>query len=231
MSRSITAIIMAALTVGCSSEWRTSQPTTPITYKVPAYRTERTVGNLMWLAVLPVRLYNKCRLFGVGCESSTDPELTYDATFYLSEQKGYQIIPVVDYWGDWRPEIVVKSEFGSVDELRKAWDSARTQEEISAAVRRIGAALQVDGIVSMWAYGLEHYKLSPAGRIFFFTFILFLGPVHALYDIGATKSEGAVYELVRVVRSGKVVVTAIGLRLCCATWRTRFPHRSCSKTH
>jgi hypothetical protein len=150
MKRQFLAIIISVLVLGCSSEWSTNQPTTPLTYKVRVYRAERTVGNLMWLAVLPVRRY-ECGFLGMNCESTTDPELTYDAATYLAESKGYKVKVVLDATGAWCPDIVVKSEFGSVDELKTLWENAGTEDEIATAVRKIGAGLQVDGIVSILA--------------------------------------------------------------------------------
>jgi len=157
------AIIISVL--GCSSEWSTNQLTTPLTYKVPAYRAERTVGNLMWLAVLPVRRY-ECGFLGNELrESTTVPEVIYDAATYLSESKGYNVKVVVDATGVSCPDIVVKSEFDSVDDLKTVWENAGTEDEIAAAVRKIGAALHVDGIVSILAEDTAAIYESRSGRL------------------------------------------------------------------
>jgi hypothetical protein len=199
MNRKLVALVMAALMIGCSSEWRTNQPTTPITYKLPTYRSERTVGNLMWLAILPVRK-QKCGFLGTGCESqTTDPESAYEIATYLSEHKGYKVKVVVDEQGVWRPEVVVKTELGSIDELNRAWDSARSDDEISAAVKKIGAALQVDGLVFMWAEDEIIRKASPTAiglAIVFFIPLIIAAPFLVMYGAGRKKTEAIIYEAV-----------------------------------
>jgi hypothetical protein len=197
MNRKLVAIVMAALMIGCSGEWRTNQPTTPITYKVPAYRSERTVGNLMWLAILPVRR-QRCYALGTVCEPETmDSYTPYLIATYLSEHKGYRVKVVADEQGVWLPEAVVKSELGSIAELNQAWDNARTDDEISAAVKKLGAAFHVDGVVFMWEEDKLIREASPtviALAIAFFIPLLFAAPFLVMYDMGRTKSEATIYE-------------------------------------
>lgn len=84
----------------------------------------------------------------------TETDLVYEAASYLSTQKGYEAIPIVDHAGIWRPELLVKNELGSIEDLKVAWEKARTDDDIADSVRKIGRALNVDGIVSIW---LEEY--------------------------------------------------------------------------
>ena len=107
MNKRLIAMVMAVLMIGCSSEWRSQQPTVPITYKVPAYRSGRTVRNLMRLAILPVRR-NQCGIFGSDCQPQPDDYATASTIAnYLSESKGYKVKVVADEAGVWRPEVVV----------------------------------------------------------------------------------------------------------------------------
>jgi hypothetical protein len=197
MNRKLVAIVMAALMIGCSSEWRTDQPTTPITYNVPAYRSERTIGNLMWLAIFPVRR-QRYNVLGTGCElETTDAETAHEIGNYLSEHKGYRVKVVVDENGVWRPDVIVKNELFSIEKLKEAWESARTDDEISATVKKLGAALHVDGVVFMWAEDRVIRKASPTAiglAIFFFIPLFFAAPFLVMYDAGRTKSEATIYE-------------------------------------
>jgi hypothetical protein len=58
----------------------------------------------------------------------------------------------------------VKSEFGSVDELKTLWENAGTEDETATVVRKIGAGLQVDGIVSVLAEDTAAIYESTSGR-------------------------------------------------------------------
>jgi hypothetical protein len=154
MKRLLCVVVAASFLYGCATEWRTDQSVTPITYRVPEYRAGRSVGNLRRLAILPVRV-RRVGTFSIVTQSERmDASLVYETASYLSEQKGYEVLPVVDRASVWRPEVIREDEFGSVDDIKKAWESSQKAEEIGEAVKKIGRALNVDGVVSIW---LEEY--------------------------------------------------------------------------
>jgi len=203
MIRRLLAIVMAALMTGCTSgEWRTSAPTMPITYKLPAYRSERTVGNLLWLALLPVRR-PVCGVGGMVCETELDFATPFELANYLSEHKGYRVKVVAGEDGVWRSDAVVNPAFGAIDDLRTLWESARTDGEISAAVRNIGTALQVDGVMSAWSEddtkrkskSLADLSAMEIGlAIVLLVPVLLTLPFILMYDDSRTKRDVVIYE-------------------------------------
>jgi hypothetical protein len=149
------ACVAVILLHGCASEWRTEGPAKPITYQVPAYRAERSVGNLRRLAILPPQM-KRVGHFSIPVaqeDKASRPSgqsLSRDAATFLATEKGYETILVTDAEGAWRPQLLVHSEFGSVQELAATWEVARTDSEVEAAVRRIGQAYGADGVVALW---------------------------------------------------------------------------------
>lgn len=195
------------LLCGCASEWQADQPAKPVTYRVPAYRAERKVGNLRRLAIVPVRVH-RVGMFSIVTHSErTEAHAVYDAASYLSEKKGYDVVPVVDKDGVWRPEVLFTTEYGSVDDLKEAWERASTKEEIAAAAKKIGRALNVDGVVSVW---WEDYDAEAGGLLLplFWgvvnIFPLFNAPLY--YALLHTHAEAVIYETF----SGRVI------------WRNKF---------
>ena len=193
MQRIVCASLASVFLSGCATEWRADQPATAVTYQVPAYRAERSIGNFRRLGILPVRV-RRVGTFSVVTQSERmEAGLVYDAASYLSERKGYEVVPVVDRGGVWRPEVLLTDEFGSLDDLREAWERARTEEEIADAVRKIGRALNVDGVVSIW---LEEYGggSGAEGGAWAIT-NLFLANVPLFYALWHTNAEAVVYEV------------------------------------
>ena len=90
-------VLAASFLNDCATEWHTDQPVTPITYRVPAYRAERSVGNLRRLAILPVRVRHVDVFSLITQSERTDAGFTYQAVDYLSEQKGYQVALSLPY--------------------------------------------------------------------------------------------------------------------------------------
>jgi hypothetical protein len=177
---------------GCASEWRTDQPVKPTTYRLPAYRSERSVGNLRKLAVLPVRIRRVGTFSVVKQDERWEAAVAHDAASYLSREKGYETVPVADENGAWRPELIGKPEHGSMEHLKETWEAARSEEDIAAAAGMIGRALGVDGVVSMW---MEEYDTGSlaGGTLWGFANILLLnGPL--FYMILHTNAEAVIYE-------------------------------------
>lgn len=193
MQRLVCASLGAVLLYGCATEWRTDQPATAVTYRVPAYRAERSVGNLRRLAILPVRVRRVGTFSVVTHSERMEASPVYEAASYLSEQKGYQVVPVIDRAGVWRPVALLTDEFGSVDDLKEAWERARTEEEIADVVRKIGRALNVDGVVSIW---LEEYGGGSGveGAVWGIMNIVLLN-VPLFYALLKTNAEAVIYEV------------------------------------
>ncbi len=200
MKRFLCGLVAASFLNGCATEWHTDQPVAPITYRVPAYRTERSVGNLRRLAILPVRVRHVDVFSLVTQSEKTDAGLTYQAVNYLSEQKGYEVVPIVDRAGEWRPEVILRSEFGSIDDIKTAWEQARSEGEIADVVKKTGRALNVDGVVLIWQEEKDkEVNATEVVEIFVNVFPLFFTPMwYALLHVGA---EALVYEAL----SGQVV--------------------------
>jgi hypothetical protein len=177
---------------GCASEWRAEQPITPTTYRLPAYRSEQSVGNLRRLAVLPVRVRRVGTFSIVKQEERWEAGIAHDAARYLTREKGYQAVPVVDENGGWHPELVVKSEYESIDILKENWEAARSEEDVAATVSKIGRALDVDGIISMW---MEEYDTgSTAGGALWGMANIFLLNAPLFYGMMHTNAEAVIYQ-------------------------------------
>lgn len=200
MKRILCAVIAASFLNSCATEWQTDRPVTPITYHVPAYRAERSVGNLRRLVILPVRVRRVGAFAIVTYFERMDAGLTFESASYLSERKGYEVVPVIDVAGVWRPEVVLTDEFGSVGALKSAWEQAHTEIEIEDAVKKIGRALKADGVVSIWLEELDQgFSVTDAVLIPLAVFPLFLTPgFYGALHVGA---EAVVYE----VLSGQAV--------------------------
>jgi hypothetical protein len=186
------------LLTGCASEWRADRPAKPITYEVPAYRAERSVGNLRRLAILPARM----KPVGYFAIPTAEPEresrpsgmwLSRGAATYLASAKGYETVLVADDQGVWRPEALVRAEFGSVRELAAAWDAARTEQEVEAVVQRIGRALGVDGVVVLWSVYSAVDKNDAQGVGWGLLNILLLN-IPLFYAIGHPYAGATIYE-------------------------------------
>jgi hypothetical protein len=184
---------------GCATEWRTDTPARPISYELPAYRAERAVGNLRRLAILPVRTIPVGH-FGVPVSGSPDKpaafgkQLGESAGTYLASEKGYETVAVEGDTGAWRPGIIVHPEHGSIEALMAAWKVARTDVETEAAIKRIGGALDVDGVVAIW---IEYSTVTPgdsAENIGWAVLNLFLANAPLFYDMSHTYAEAVIFE-------------------------------------
>ncbi len=195
--RVIAPVLVMALLPGCATEWRSQHGTVPTTYPLPAYRVDRSVGNLRRLAVLPPRL-DCVGPFALWTHSSRPEDGTCGSCSALAD-KGYEILRVGDAAGAWRADAVVAPEFGSIEELERAWAAADGDETRIDVVRRLGRALQVDGIVAVWAQELRCEKVTAGTG----TFLLVLGAGLAnialmdlplFYYLQHTYAEAVVYE-------------------------------------
>jgi len=189
----VTFLFLAGLVLfGCASEWRAEQPVKPTTYRLPAYRSEQSIGNLRKLAVLPVHIRRVGTFSIVDQDERQEAGLTHDAARYLSEEKGYEAVPVVDNDGAWRAELLVTNDHGSLQQLGDAWQGAGSEQDVAAAVSKIGRALKVDGVVSIW---LEEYAGGEgvgAGLMGMANIFLLNGPL--LYHIMHTNAEAVIHE-------------------------------------
>jgi hypothetical protein len=193
----IAPVLGIVLLPGCATEWRSQHGTVPTTYPLPAYRVDRSVGNLRRLAVLPPRLdcvgafalwTQSSRLKGGACESCS-----------ALADKGYQILRVGDDAGAWRAEAVVAPEFGPIEELERAWAATAGDEARARVVQRLGRALQVDGIVAVWAQEPRCEKASGGISTFLLGFgagiaNIALMDLPLVYYLQHTYAEALVYE-------------------------------------
>jgi hypothetical protein len=193
MKSNISFLFLTALFLfGCANEWRAEQPIKPTTYRLPAYRSEQSVGNLRKLAVLPARIRRVGTFSIANQDERWEAGLAYDAAGYLSREKGYDAVAVVDDNGAWRPEWIVKTEYGPIENLQEIWEAAASEEDVAAAVSTIGRALNVDGVVSTW---LEEYDPgSTAGGALWGMTNIFLLNAPLMYMIMHTNAEAVIYE-------------------------------------
>jgi hypothetical protein len=193
------AWIAIALLAGCATEWRAEKPVRPMTYDLPGYRAERSVGNLRRLAIMPAQM-KRVGLWGLpvaaapGESPLSGKGLSDGAAAYLAEQKGYETIPVEGDGGVWRPEILARPEHGSVEELKAVWDAARTDSEVEAAVRRIGRALDADGIVAMWAEYVAARRGDTATEVTVVILNFFLANAPFFYGMSHRYAEAVIHE-------------------------------------
>jgi hypothetical protein len=123
----------------------------------------------------------------------TDPGLTSQAAAYLSGEKGYEVVSLIDSAGAWLPDIILSAEFGSVDDFKTAWERANSKEEIADVVKKIGRALNVDGVVSIWLEETwDVVNIGDAVFIVLSVFPLFFTP--AYYSIFHVAAEAVIYE-------------------------------------
>lgn len=195
--RVIAPVLVIALLPGCATEWRSPHGTVPTTYPLPAYRVDRSVGNLRRLAVLPPRLdcpgafalwTQSSRMEGGACESCS-----------ALADKGYEILRVGDAAGAWRAEAVVAPEFGPIEELERAWAATDDDEARAQVVQRLGRALEVDGIVAVWAQEPRCEKATGGIRTFLLGFgagiaNIALMDLPLVYYLQHTYAEALVYE-------------------------------------
>lgn len=193
----VSAAVM--LLQGCATELRADAPVRPISYQLPAYRAERSIGNLRRLAILPVRarrtgqfaqplsdgpyeLHPSSRTIGEGVAA------------YLSNEKGYETVLIEGDAGDWRQELLAHPEHGSIEELQAAWGAARSEGEVKQVVQRLGRALGVDGVLLLWMDYSTVKQEEDAKNVGAALLNLFLlnGPL--FYAMSHTAAEAVIFE-------------------------------------
>ena len=182
-----TALALSA----CVDVSQTNEPGRPITYSVPDYRNNRSVGNLRRLAVLPFAFeLRHGDLEQARAYAATASSLLAE---YLENDKGYAVVAVHATGGGWTADSVHDPALGSA--LQTTWDAARTDAQRADAVRRIGRALDVDGVVSGW---LEYdSRTLPGGEGLGVTFalmniLLLNGPL--FYEMSHDRVRIHIYE-------------------------------------
>jgi hypothetical protein len=205
MKTLLTACAAVLLLQGCASEWRGAEPVRPLSYDLPAHRSERSVGNLRRLAIVPIRV-KPIGIWGTPRTGTSAEVAAFASGFaassaaYLSTEKGYDVVVVADESGIWIPEIFKQPEHGSMVELRSAWESAGTAADIENVTMRLGRALGVDGLLVMSIELPEKPGDDPA-TIGLGLLNLFLADIPLFYYLSHTAAEAIILE----TASGKAV--------------------------
>ncbi len=189
--RLIAPVLVLALLPACATEWRAKRGAVPTTYPLPAYRADRSVGNLRRLAVLPPRI-DGVTSFALWTKSSRQASGPLCEVCDALAAKGYEVVRVDDHAGAWRAEAVLAPEFGPIEDLERAWAAARGDEARAEAARRLGRALQVDGIVAVWTA-----EITSGGFVEGFLFgigNIALMDLPLFYYLQHTHAEALVYE-------------------------------------
>lgn len=136
---------------GCVHNWQSDESVTPLTFKLPASRTGRGVGNLKHLVVLPA-LYNAGwseSFSGVFCVTKAEfirNDMAVQTAKFLAGSKDYRIV-VEDRVAEGAPvtadKDILKEYSSRLFEARGGSPSA----EAADLARRIGAIYKADGIV------------------------------------------------------------------------------------
>ncbi len=194
MPRLTATILTLSLLPGCAADWRSQRGTVPTTYVARASRASRSVGNLQRLAVLPLRV-DQVTVYALWSKASRREtgEPYVDMCDYLIRAKGYDVVRVVDPDGNWRSAEDAVPESGTIEELVQRWAEAEGPAARAVAMRRLGQALRVDGILAAWAQ-------EQAGGVDFLEGVglgvanVLLMNLPLIYSLSHTYAEAVIYE-------------------------------------
>jgi hypothetical protein len=205
MKTFLAACAAVLLLQSCASEWRGGAPVQPVTYDLPAHRSERSVGNLRRLAIVPI-LVTPIGTWGTPRTGTSEEVAAFASGFaagaaaYLSTEKGYDVVVVEGEGRIWRPEVFKHPEHGSIAELQSAWEVAGTAGNAEDVARRLGRALGVDGLLVMSIELPEKPRDDPA-TLGLAMLNLVLVNIPLYYFMSHTAAEATILE----TASGKAV--------------------------
>ena len=150
------AAIVLLLCTACSSTntWQTTGEITPLSYRRTNEGVTQSVCKLRLLVILPIRVeYLKDGKRVADLEAHVVENLSSRAFTILSAQKGYEVMPFDLYNDVLRDRLNVSSEeLHRYVDLLMRWakespDGAPPPVEIADIARRVGRALNADGLV------------------------------------------------------------------------------------
>ena len=199
----------------CSSVWQEPREITPQTYDVSVWRIERSVGRLRRLGLAPPKFSenfyiltsefwaeeNEKRLKEL--ETGIEERLLATAKNQLTREKGYDVEVLEAGERTLRGELgFSKEEYQQSLELLANWakdsaDGAEPPEGIAIRVKRIGEALNLDGLVVIQGFH-RHPNVTTSLMFipFYGVFAIPLLPLEARSQIDA-----GIYE----ISSGRIV--------------------------
>jgi hypothetical protein len=145
-------ILIGIVALGCTSERKTQERVSPITYNLPVYRAHNSVGNLRRLAIAPVKISAPLTVHVSDNEKErfASSEAEQVASF-LNYRKGYEVIVLLDGEPNWQRDPSMKISHINDAEVALRWFSSTSDEQEGLAAMEIGKKHAVDGVVSIWA--------------------------------------------------------------------------------
>ncbi len=152
--RNLLLVLLVLTMCGCTYHSQTDEPVTSMTYELPQYRSESSIGNLRRLALMPIELTSYKGKYDSEKDQLTAALNNEDACAnFLTDKKGYEIVVLRDVDEKCRNGLLEKVECICNQELYQKWKKTRAKEKTASAIQEIGRALNVDGILVIWDKG------------------------------------------------------------------------------
>jgi len=145
-----TILLLFLLLLSCSYHWQSEGQITPVSYDAPSYRRANSIGRLRRLVLMPIELEAYEGKYDSLNKKARVSEYTQFCQNILTAQKGYEVFVVSD-GADTAAEPLQNTAYITVPKnLLEDWSREPVKEHSSSLVQKIGASLNVDGIVVIW---------------------------------------------------------------------------------
>lgn len=146
--RNLFFILLSLIICGCSYNWQSDDPISPVTYEATSYRSANSVGKLRRLVLMPLEMKSYEGKYASEKDQEAGVLRFEDAcASLLTEKKGYDIIIVREADGKWQSDLFEDPRYDTIQDLYQKWHNESAAKHSEEVIQEIGRALDVDGLL------------------------------------------------------------------------------------